>query len=160
MAFSYSIFSRNDTLEPLVSADCQYLGGGQFSRSAPLSSVGSAVLNAIPLIVAWRVPSKIGKMVIGCVSIVMASFHTNRAWPQESSHYKSVNLEKSVFVLPPKKQVKSLIPFVGGRFFDFPSLYGTHLTKIRNLINSFIPNNRKPFLCHSIPQRGDMGSLA
>jgi len=134
----------------------------EFCRPASFAAITSSVASAIHLVARFCVPSKVRKFVVRCVAIVMTTFHPFGTWAYKSFQNKPVNSTKFLFVVPPKLHAEMTVHSEWNKFFyaSFNNFCGPMIvcqnfmvqafysTKIRNLINSLVANNRFPYFIH------------
>ena len=154
-----TIIGCNFALKPRIGANGAHLRFGQFGRRASLSSIGSAVFNAIKLVVSGRVPTKIAQMVIPRISVVMAALHAFRPWANKSGQNQCVWLKNLNFVVFPQPNKRAIFLFIKRVSFFAPRSNGSQSPSVRDLINTFVPNNSFPSF-HVFPRRLHMGILA
>ena len=139
-----AIFRRYFSLKSRISADRKHLRFGQLSRSASLSAIRCAVLNAIQLVVAWGVPAQIFKPVVKWVAIVMATLHSLWAWANKRFKHRFMRVNNANFIVSPQTNKWPALLFVMRVSFNFPRPRITNLAFSRYFVQPLVPDNRTP----------------
>lgn len=139
-----AIVSRNLFLLSRVIAYCDCLFGSQFSGPALLASIRRAVLYAIHLIGACRVPSQISQAVIKRVAIVMAGLLSSFWRTNKGEKYEPMDADVFLAIVFPKQHEGSIKPSISCGLFYSPRQDCPDATKIGNVIKPLIANNGSP----------------
>ena len=153
-----AIFSGNDTLEPCILSNQVDLNLSKLGRTAPLTPIGSPMFNSICLIVCRGIPSKIMEMVMPRIPIIMAAFHSFGSCANEGRKHQSVWSNYLLLSILPYVKKWPIVTEMRGWFFHLPRRAGIKIAKVRNPVESFVPNNiNKNF--HDYPRSNSMGIL-
>lgn len=153
-----AIFRSNFALKPRIGANSQHLCLGQLGRSASLSAIGGAVLDAIQLIIARRVPTQVFKPIVKRIAVVVASLHARWAWANKSLKHRFVRVNNANFVATPKPDKRSAFLSVMRVRFNFASTHISNSPSIRNFVQPLITNYRFPSF-HTASHASHMGML-
>ena len=142
--FSNAIVGGYLALKPRISTNGGNLRFGQLGASATLAPVGSSMLNPITLIVLRGIPSQVFNAIVPRIAVVMAALHFWRARPNKSGQHQCVRLRNFDFVVSPKAHKGPVLLSVERVGLDLARFCGAHVSMIRNLVQTFVPNNRQP----------------
>ena len=156
--FFYTIISRYLLLQASIFSYCSNLILSKFCSSTSFASIRSSMFYSVKLIVSRSIPSKIVNMIIARISIVMTSFKSFLTFSNKCSQYQRMRFANFDFIKFPQSNIRSIVYFRFCWDFDFPSFNGFYVSKIRNFIKTFKPNNRKPNF-HSFAHMYNMGIL-
>lgn len=154
-----AVLFGDDLLRPIVVKDSHSLLGCKFGVRALLSAIGSAVLYAVSLVGAWRVPAKVREAIVRQVSIVVATLKSWRGRPAKGQQDEPANAAHFVDTVFPKKKEMTSVLLVYGKFFDASCFGGSYTTSIRYFIDALKPYNVFP-LFHTSPISSDIGIVA
>ena len=142
--FANAIFSRYFSLKSRICFDDSHLSFRQFGCGASFSAIGSAMLDAIKLVVARSIPAQVLKAIVKRVAIVMTRFHALRAHTNESLQNGFVRINDAKFVVIPKANKRTSFRSIMGKLFDMPSLNVSNATGIRHFVCRFVSDYRFP----------------
>ena len=158
-AIADSVFCGDDLLLARVGTDGKNLRFGKFCRRATLPAIASAMLDAVKLIVASRIPSQVFKSVVPRIAVVVAAFHPVWAWANKGSQHKRMRLKNLNAVVSPKPDKWAITLLVKRVNLVETRARVPQPTAIRHLVKTFVPNNRFPVF-HNFPHMWHTGSIA
>lgn len=138
----------NLTQRPKITADGQYLFGGQYTERFP--AIDAAMPNLVFLVVALGIPPKILDAIVRSAAVIVATLAPWRRRTCECKQDQPVNQEAPSDA--EAGQISIQMPgLVGGRFENAPGRYSPDSPVIRSLVQSFEARNRFPMFHHAFP---------
>ena len=156
--FANAIFSRYFPLKSRVCFNGPRLSFRQFGRGTSFSAIGSAMLDAIKLIVARSIPTQVFEAIVKRIAIVMTRFHALWTHTNESLQNGFVRINNAKFVVTPKTNKRASFRSIMRKLFDMPSLNVSNATGIRHFVCRFVSDYRLPRF-HSSSHSSLMGIL-
>ena len=149
-AVSHTVFGGYFFLQTSICAYFENLSRGKFCSGALFSTVGRSMLCAISLICGRRVPSEIGKPIVGRVAVVVASLMAAWWWATKCEQHEPTNPASLVDVVLPKQKHVPPIFFIHRGFLDAPRFGSAHSASIGHLVDALKANDMLP-LFHKRP---------
>lgn len=147
------------SLQPRINKNGAHLQFGKFGSSATLSTIGSAVFNAVKLVVARCIPSQIIKSIVKRIPVIVTSLHTFRTLTNKCFKYCFMRVNDANFVVSPKANKWSAFLLIVRVNLHFARARITDAAFCRYLIQTLVSHNRKPSL-HKTSHLSLMGILA
>jgi hypothetical protein len=132
------------------------IGFGEDGTTIALSISESAMIFSVYLVALVGVPTKIRKMIVGFISVVMASLHPFGTRTNKSQKNKTMNLKRSHNSVFAEMDIHVLLACIKWSEDSFVSLVSRRINsikgfcsaKIADLVDAFIPRNIFPDFFH------------